>query len=100
MNYIKKRAPQLPLPDIHGALQAGRRSFVFMTRIKGEPLDQVWKTLNKTQKESIKEQLGSMFSRIKSLPPPPNESDAMLGGGIPRRCKDARRHIRVAERAI
>lgn len=101
MNHIKQRLPQLRSPDIHGILQSGRWGFVFMTRIEGEPLDRLWKTLSPAQKESIKEQLGSMFSSIRSLPPPPSdEPHAILGGGIPRRCKDARRDIRVAEHPI
>ncbi|PGH36831.1 hypothetical protein GX50_00288 [[Emmonsia] crescens] len=101
MEYIKTRAPCVPIPDIHGVFQAGNRNYVFMTRIKGEALDQVWKSLNTTQKASIKEQLGPMFSSIRSVPPPPSdEPQAILGGGIPRRCKDVRRHIREAERPL
>ncbi|EGD93423.1 hypothetical protein TESG_00969 [Trichophyton tonsurans CBS 112818] len=101
MNYIKTRVPRLRAPHIHGVLQDGRRNFVFMSRIKGEPLDRVWKTLDNTQKESIKEQLETMFSGIRSLAPPPSdEPHALLGGGIPRRCRDARRHVRVAEQPI
>ncbi|KAK2798838.1 hypothetical protein FQN50_008699 [Emmonsiellopsis sp. PD_5] len=101
MEYIKNRARQLPIPEIHGVLRAGRRSFVFMTRIQGEPLDQIWKTLCKTEKESIKQQLESIFSSVRSLPPPPSdEPRAVLGGGVPKRCKDARRDIRVAEHPI
>ncbi|EER40084.1 conserved hypothetical protein [Histoplasma capsulatum H143] len=101
MNYIKDRVPQLRAPDIHGVLQAGQRCFVFMTRVEGEPLDRVWKSLNRSQKDSIKEQLESMFFGIRSIPAPPSSSaDAILGGGALRRCKDARREIRVAERSI
>ncbi|EEP82237.1 predicted protein [Uncinocarpus reesii 1704] len=101
MNYIKDRVPQLRAPDIHGVLQAGQRCFVFMTRVEGEPLDRVWKSLNRSQKDSIKEQLEPMFSGIRSIPASPSSAaDAILGGGTPRRCKDARREIRVAERSI
>ncbi|OJD22962.1 hypothetical protein ACJ73_05685 [Blastomyces percursus] len=41
MDYIKKLAPLVPLPDIHGIFQAGDLSYVFMTRVKGETLDHV-----------------------------------------------------------
>jgi hypothetical protein len=101
MNYIKQHAPGLPIPEIYGTLQAECRSFVFMTRIKGDPLDKVWKSLSQVQKHSIKEQLAPMFAVLRSLrPPTSDEPHAILGGGTPRRCKDARRDIRLAGRPI
>ncbi|OJD19691.1 hypothetical protein AJ78_00314 [Emergomyces pasteurianus Ep9510] len=88
MPYIKDRAPLVSVPDIHGIFQAEHYNYyVFMTRIKGETFGQ--------------EQLERMFSSIRSLPPPSSdEPQAILGGGIPRRCKDARRHIREAARPL
>ncbi|EEH38747.2 hypothetical protein PAAG_08474 [Paracoccidioides lutzii Pb01] len=34
-----------------------------MTRIEGEPLERVWKTINEAQKDSIKEQLGIYLAK-------------------------------------
>lgn len=59
------------------------------------------KHLARPRRNLSRSKLGSIFSSIRSLPPPPSdEPHAILGGGIPRRCKDARRDIQVAEHPI
>lgn len=103
LDYIKQQAPRVPIPDIHGILQqpGSKRIFLFMSRVSGEPLDSIWKSLGEGQKASIREQLDAIIDDFRSIPAPPTkEADAVFGGGNPRRCKDARRQVRVAERPI
>ncbi|KAE8339172.1 hypothetical protein BDV24DRAFT_176164 [Aspergillus arachidicola] len=96
-------SPDVFSPDIHGILPQSnsKRIFLFMSRAPGEPLDTKWKYLDEAQKISIREQLESIMDKFRHLPAPPaEEADAVLGGGNPRRCKDVRRQIRVAEKPI
>lgn len=74
-----------------------------MSRLSGEPLDGKWKLLSTDQKPSIKTQLAAIVADFRFIPPPPTaaaaaaeEANAVLGGGNPRRCKDTRRHARIA----
>lgn len=53
LNYIKEHAPNIPTPDVYGVLATDTRTYLFMSRIHGEPLDKLWATLSETQKSSI-----------------------------------------------
>ncbi|OQD66335.1 hypothetical protein PENDEC_c047G06192 [Penicillium decumbens] len=103
LEYIKHHAPHVPIPDIHGILQQPNinRLFLLMSRAPGEPLDSKWKFLGESEKASIREQLDTIVGDFRFLPAPASdETQAVLGGGSPRRCKDARRQIRVAQGCI
>ncbi|KAK1141722.1 hypothetical protein N8T08_008820 [Aspergillus melleus] len=72
-----------------------------MSRIPGEPLDSIWNTLGESHKASVREQLDAIVDNFRSIPAPPtHECQGVFGGGNPRRCKDARRRVRVAEGPI
>ena len=99
LDYTKQQAPHTPIPEIHGVLQHSdsKRIFLFMSRLTGKPLDSKWKLLSTDQKISIKVQLEAIIANFRSIPAPPaEEANAVLGGGNPRRCKDTRRHVRIA----
>ncbi|KAJ5470629.1 hypothetical protein N7530_007986 [Penicillium desertorum] len=103
LEYIEHHAPRVPIPDIHGVLQQpnSNRIFVLMSRAPGEPLDSKWKFLGENEKSSIREQLDTIVGYFRFLPAPvSDETRAVLGGGSPRRCKDARRQVRVAQGCI
>ncbi|KGO64783.1 Phospholipase/carboxylesterase/thioesterase [Penicillium italicum] len=103
LEYIKHHAPRVPIPHIHGILQQpnSNRTFLLMSRAPGEPLDSKWQFLDENEKASIREQLDSIVGEFRFLPAPASdETQAVLGGGSPRRCKDARRQIRVAQGCI
>ncbi|KAF8247890.1 hypothetical protein K440DRAFT_643505 [Wilcoxina mikolae CBS 423.85] len=97
MNYIKENASGVPTPDMYGVLAAKNRTYLFMSRIHGVSLDKLWAGMSHTQKASIQYQLESVFQSLRAIPGPTLEDGCpTLGGGCPRRCKDMRRHERVA----
>lgn len=103
LEYIKHHAPRVPIPDIHGILQQpnSNRIFFLMSRAPGEPLDSKWEFLGENEKSSIREQLDTIVGYFRFLPAPvTDETQAVLGGGSPRRCKDARREVHVAQGCI
>ncbi|KAL4744484.1 hypothetical protein BDW72DRAFT_188410 [Aspergillus terricola var. indicus] len=74
---------------------------MFMSRVPGDPLDKLWKFLDEHQKSSIRDQLDDIVKGYKAIPAPiTDETNAVFGGGNPRRCKDARRELRVADYPI
>ncbi|OJJ70229.1 hypothetical protein ASPBRDRAFT_197916 [Aspergillus brasiliensis CBS 101740] len=100
---IKHQNLRIPIPDTHGVLQqpGTMRTFIFMSRVPGEPLDSIWERSSPHQKASIREQLNVIFSDLRSLPFTPSDGPgAVYGGGTPRRCKDIRRKTRVADTPI
>ncbi|KAL2833621.1 hypothetical protein BJY01DRAFT_225003 [Aspergillus pseudoustus] len=105
IDYLRQHAPQqLPIPAIHGILHHAdsERFFVFMSRAPGVPLDSKWKSLTAEQKVPIRDQLDTIVATFRSIPVQPSEENprTVLGGGNPRRCKDARRDIRVSDEPI
>lgn len=98
LDYIKQQAPHTPVPKIYGILRQSdsKRIFLFMSRLPGEPLDSKWKQLSTGQKTSIKVQLEAIVADFRSIPAPTEGANAVLGGGNPRRCKDTRKHVRIA----
>ncbi|KAL7272459.1 hypothetical protein RUND412_004726 [Rhizina undulata] len=98
LQHITLHAPSIPVPAIYGLLAFRNLSYVFMSRIPGQSLDELWPTLTEQQKSSIQSQLIPLFSSLRSVPEPPG--GPALGGGEPRRCKDVRRYDRVASTPI
>lgn len=99
VDYIKQHAPRVPIPAIHGILKQPDtdRIFLIMPRASGEPLDSKWQFLSEDAKTSIKEQLDTIFGDFRFIPASvSHETQAVFGGGSPRRCKDTRRQVRVA----
>ncbi|KAL4806378.1 hypothetical protein BDV18DRAFT_160447 [Aspergillus unguis] len=100
LEYIQQQA-EIPIPEIYGILKASRsRVFVFMARAAGEPLDRKWTLLDSDQKSSITEQLELIFKKLRYIPRPDDDESMVLGGGCPRRCKDARRELQTSQRPI
>ncbi|PWY75654.1 hypothetical protein BO83DRAFT_387671 [Aspergillus eucalypticola CBS 122712] len=100
---LKHHNLRVPTSDTHGVLQqtGTTRNFVFMSRVPGQPLDSIWKTLSPYQKALVREQLNVTFSELR-LPSftSSDEPGALYGGGTPRWCKDTRRETRVADTPI
>ncbi|KAJ5109147.1 hypothetical protein N7456_005822 [Penicillium angulare] len=99
VDYIKQHAPCAPIPAIHGILKQSDtdRIFLLMSRASGEPLDSKWQFLSENAKTSIKEQLDTILGGFRFISAPvSHETQAVFGGGSPRRCEDTRRQVRVA----
>lgn len=97
LEYIIKHAPNIPTSAIYGVLRTDNRTYLFMHRIKGGPLDALWPGLDEAQKISIRHQLTPMSKSLREIPRPPLEDGMFtLGGGNPRRCKDQRRNLFIA----
>ncbi|GAM88657.1 hypothetical protein ANO11243_066910 [Dothideomycetidae sp. 11243] len=101
LDYIHKQHPELPIPQIHGALRSARTTYILQDRASGAPLNHLWATLDAAQKGAIKEQLDHIFSKLRSLPHTPDvDGRPSWGSGLPRRCKDGRMYQRVADATI
>jgi hypothetical protein len=101
LDEIEKFAPKVPKPKVFGVLKASSLIYSFMSLIEGQPLNTIWPKLTNQQKCSIRDQLGLIFSQIRSVPWQRDEEGKLtLGSGIPRRCKDTRQSTRVADYAI
>lgn len=72
LDYIKRHAPRVPIPDTHGILQDpnSNRIFLLMSRAPGEPLDSKWKYMGEDEKASIREQLDTIVGDFRFLPAP------------------------------
>lgn len=96
--YIRQHAPRVSMPHIHGILKRVFRTWVFMERARGDTLQSKWDYLSDDQKSSVRNQLDSLVSDFRSIPPPPSEEpNAVYGCGIPRRCVDTRVERHKAE---
>ncbi|KAJ5165936.1 hypothetical protein N7492_006232 [Penicillium capsulatum] len=86
-------------PGYTGHSSAARHQARLLAHVArtGEPLDSKWKFLSENEKASLKEQLDAIVGDFRFLPAlVTHEPQAVLGGGSPRRCKDARRQFRIA----
>lgn len=95
IKYIKSQAPEVPIPNVLGVLRTDQKTYLFMSRAQGLPLDKIWCDLNTSQKTSVQRQLDSIFRALRRIPPS-SELTEPLGGGVPPRCKDMRRFERVS----
>ena len=104
LNYIKGRAPCIPMPENLGCLVSDSANFLFMTFFQGQTLEDLWINISTAQKLSIKNQLHSIFEALRKVPEPDLKGgQSVLGGGTPRKCRDMRRWSekeRVAETPI
>lgn len=77
----------IPVPHVHCAFVHNNRAVIVMDRIKGVSLARAWQTLSDEDRDSIYEQLRSMFQELRSLPPPAGVGiESCVGGSL----RDAR----------
>ncbi|KAF7796766.1 hypothetical protein EIP86_007949 [Pleurotus ostreatoroseus] len=85
LNYVSEHT-DIPIPCPLGCMQIGKTCYIFTAFVAGETLERRWATLTVAQKVSVRCQLNSMLSRLRSLPYP---DDTPLGTlSIPHVCKD------------
>jgi serine/threonine protein kinase len=57
----------IPVPTVHDAYEQEGRSYIFMSRVHGKPLGQVWNSLATEQKASIVRQLHHYVAELGTL---------------------------------
>lgn len=57
----------IPVPTVYDAYVQDGNSFIFMSRVQGEPLGQVWDRLGTEQKASIVWQLNHYVAELETL---------------------------------
>lgn len=80
MQYLQKQAPEIPAPRPHGLIALGPFRVIFMTYIPGSTLEQTWPSLSHEGKTSIKHQLDTIFSRLRT--PQQDETERTQLGGV------------------
>ncbi|KAF2138401.1 uncharacterized protein K452DRAFT_234699 [Aplosporella prunicola CBS 121167] len=102
MKYVQRISDNVPLPRPLGALSIGLRTYIFMTFIKGNPLDKSWSSLSGEHKHSIQNQLSAILEKLRSLPLPSpylGGATCLCKGDVPC-CKDTRRYTRFSQTPI
>jgi hypothetical protein len=101
LDYVRKYAPGVKFPEVLGIFKSGHFTYMFMPKAEGVSLDKLWPNISTAQKMSVRNQLHPIFTELRKIPFLPDDSGSLsLGGGIPRRCRDQRRNMDVAEDAI
>ncbi|KAK2785454.1 hypothetical protein FQN52_008662 [Onygenales sp. PD_12] len=84
--HIAKLSDDIPAPRPLGVMSVGKRTYMFMTLVKGDCLGNIWSGLSDVEKISIRDQLDIILGKLRALPLP----SQYLGGGNPPRCIDCR----------
>ena len=101
VDYLREEAPELPIPEVYGVLASETRVYLVTALVYGEPLDKLWPQLRDCERASIQQQLNRIFSTLRGVAIPPSATDqTFYGSGSPRRCKDLRRELRVADNPV
>lgn len=93
IEYLAKRAPDIPAPRTHGLVAFGPFRVIFMSYIPDMTLAQAWPNLSHREKSSIQHQLDSIFCRLRAI----RQDDGNQLGGV---CGEGVRELRVDERGL
>jgi len=91
LQYLLEYKPSIPAPRPLGLLRMGRVSILFTSYLPGTALEAVWTDLAADQKNSVRDQLDTIFRDLRTIRLPRGMS---LGGVAGKGCKDQRRHLR------
>ena len=97
-DYVVQNIPSLPVARNLGVLTSRTKAYILMDKASGAPLDKLWPTLDKSQKEAIQKQLEELFRCLRALPRP--SGSLSLGTGSPPVCLDLRRYTRTSSNII
>ena len=67
MEYLEKKAPDIPAPRPHGLIAFGYFRVIFMSYIPDMTLTQAWPSLSQKGKLSIQRQLDDIFCRLRAI---------------------------------
>lgn len=97
LQYLQQHKPSIPAPKPLGLVRMSGILLIFMTHMPSMTLGEVWHRLDCGQKASVREQLNTIISDLRSIP----YSDGLpLGGVAGEGCKDVRRHLRRSGKPI
>ncbi|KPA36612.1 arabinan endo- -alpha-l-arabinosidase a protein [Fusarium langsethiae] len=95
--YLQQHLPAFPAPRPHGLLQLNGYNFLFMTFIPGIDLENAWPGLEADEKQAVCDDLGELFSLLRSIP---FSHGTPFGGVGGEGCKDIRRDLRMNSEPI
>ncbi|KIM71931.1 hypothetical protein PILCRDRAFT_830069 [Piloderma croceum F 1598] len=82
MRFVSQHT-KTPVPRVWLHFQWLNVHYIFMSRIPGVPLVDVWSQLPLETKEAIVSQLAGYISQLRSIPPPPRPTiRSILGGSV------------------
>lgn len=97
LQYLRRHAPDIPIPEPLGAVISKQTAYIFMSFIPGPTLESVWAQLPDQQKISLSNQLSGILLELRQIPIP---KDCTFGGVGGEGCKDSRRHTRISQTPI
>ena len=97
LQYLRRHAPDIPIPEPLGAITSEQTAYIFMSLIPGPTLESVWAQLPNEQKLSISNQLNGILLELRQIQIP---KDWIFGGVGGEGCKDSRRHTRISQKPI
>ena len=90
LQYLECHKPDIPAPRPLGYVRMSGITLMFQTYKPSTTLATVWPRLENHQKASIRDQLSSIMSDLRSIP---YTDGSALGGVAGEGCKDIRRHL-------
>lgn len=93
MEYLARKAPDIPAPRPHGLVALGPFRVIFMSYIPDTTLAQAWPSLSCEQKLSIQRQLNDIFCRLRNIA----QDEISVLGGV---CGEGVKELRVDECAL
>lgn len=69
IQFVQEKAPEIPVPTVlqHYVDESAHRSFLLISNIPGEDLNEAWKTLNSDQKNAIVKQVAQHIDILSKL---------------------------------
>lgn len=97
--YLEQHAPKVPAPQLYAMYYDSDQLFLVMQRAPGVPLDSIWPSLTKSEKDSIIAKLCQVFDVMRQAECPwPDFFGSLDGGGVHHNLfwcqKGGRRHFR------
>lgn len=100
LQYINTHVSEVPAPLCLGSLTSGQKTYFFMSRAEGTPLEAIWPRISVALKLSVQEQLNNIFRALRTQSLGPDENEGAIGSFTSGICKDMRRSERVREGII
>lgn len=95
--YLRDTMPAFPSPRPYGLLRQAAYSFLFMTYMGGQTLENLWPIMDLQQKNDMSVQLDRYVGQLRSLEFPAGRPMGDVYDGV---CRDLRRGQRVSQEPI